>query len=186
MINDAVHATSTTSAGPAAYHLDANGNRVAGAVANYAPDRMWGAALTLIVIVMVLNLIARLHRARSTRSTGLKEASRWPSASTPRTSTSTTASSSPSATCHFTIAPRSGHRVHRAVRLRQVDRAAHAQPHARGDRRRQRRGRGPARRRGHLRRRASTRSTSGAPSAWCSSGRTRSRRCRSTTTSWPG
>jgi phosphate transport system permease protein len=27
---------------------------------NYAPDRMWGAALTLIVIVMGLNLIARL------------------------------------------------------------------------------------------------------------------------------
>jgi len=27
---------------------------------NYAPDRMWGAALTLIIIVMGLNLIARL------------------------------------------------------------------------------------------------------------------------------
>ena len=27
---------------------------------NYAPDRMWGAALTLIIIVMALNLIARL------------------------------------------------------------------------------------------------------------------------------
>ena len=27
---------------------------------NFAPDRMWGAALTLIIIVMVLNLIARL------------------------------------------------------------------------------------------------------------------------------
>ena len=49
-----------TSSGATAYHLDANGNRVAGAVANYAPDRMWGAALTLIVIVMALNLIARL------------------------------------------------------------------------------------------------------------------------------
>lgn len=42
-----------------AYHLDANGNRVAGSVANYAPDRMWGTALTLIVIVLLLNLIAR-------------------------------------------------------------------------------------------------------------------------------
>jgi phosphate transport system permease protein len=31
-----------------------------GVQANYAPDRMWGAALTLIVIVMLLNLIARL------------------------------------------------------------------------------------------------------------------------------
>ncbi|MDT4938233.1 MAG: phosphate transport system permease protein [Pseudonocardiales bacterium] len=48
------HATGAT-----AYHLDANGNRVAGAVANYAPDRMWGAALTLIVIVLFLNLVAR-------------------------------------------------------------------------------------------------------------------------------
>jgi ABC-type phosphate transport system permease subunit len=41
------------------YHLDANGNRVAGAAANFAPDRLWGAALTLIVIIMVLNLVAR-------------------------------------------------------------------------------------------------------------------------------
>jgi phosphate transport system permease protein len=31
-----------------------------GVAANYAPDRMWGAALTLIIIVMLLNLIARL------------------------------------------------------------------------------------------------------------------------------
>jgi phosphate transport system permease protein len=45
--------------GASAYHLDANGNRVAGAVANYAPDRMWGAALTLIAIVLLLNVIAR-------------------------------------------------------------------------------------------------------------------------------
>jgi phosphate transport system permease protein len=30
-----------------------------GTQANYAPERMWGAALTLILIVMVLNLIAR-------------------------------------------------------------------------------------------------------------------------------
>jgi phosphate transport system permease protein len=49
-----------TASGPATYHLDAQGNRVAGAVANYAPERMWGAALTLIIIVMALNLIARL------------------------------------------------------------------------------------------------------------------------------
>ena len=48
------HATGAT-----AYHLDANGNRVAGAVANFAPDRMWGAALTLILIVLLLNLVAR-------------------------------------------------------------------------------------------------------------------------------
>jgi phosphate transport system permease protein len=45
--------------GSGAYHLDANGNRVAGAAANFAPERMWGAALTLIIIVLLLNLIAR-------------------------------------------------------------------------------------------------------------------------------
>ena len=49
-----------------------------------------------------------------------------------------------------------------------------------------RRGRDPARRRGHLRVRASTRSACAAPSAWCSSARTRSRRCPSATTWWPG
>ena len=54
-----------TSSGSGAYHLDANGNRVAGAAANFAPDRMWGAALTLIVIILALNLIARLISRRS-------------------------------------------------------------------------------------------------------------------------
>jgi phosphate transport system permease protein len=47
------------SSGSVSYHLNAQGERVAGAAANYAPDRMWGAALTLIVIVLLLNLIAR-------------------------------------------------------------------------------------------------------------------------------
>jgi phosphate transport system permease protein len=37
--------------------LDATGHRVQ---LHYAADRMWGAALTLIIIVMALNLIARL------------------------------------------------------------------------------------------------------------------------------
>jgi len=41
------------------YHLDANGNRVAGAVTNYAVDRMWASALTLILIIMLLTVIAR-------------------------------------------------------------------------------------------------------------------------------
>ena len=36
-----------------------------GAQTNYAPARMWGAALTLIVIVMLLNLIARLIGRRN-------------------------------------------------------------------------------------------------------------------------
>ena len=31
-----------------------------GVAANYAPERMWGAALTLIIIVMLFNLLARL------------------------------------------------------------------------------------------------------------------------------
>lgn len=39
------------------YGLDANGNRVL--IQNFAPDRMWGAALTLILLVMILNLAAR-------------------------------------------------------------------------------------------------------------------------------
>ena len=54
-----------TSSGATAYHLDANGNRVAGTTANFAPDRLWGAALTLIIIVMALNLIARLVGRRN-------------------------------------------------------------------------------------------------------------------------
>ncbi|MGH8862814.1 MAG: phosphate ABC transporter permease PstA [Jatrophihabitantaceae bacterium] len=46
--------------GSSAYHLDANGKRVAGGAMNFAPERMWGTALTLILIVLLLNLIARL------------------------------------------------------------------------------------------------------------------------------
>lgn len=51
--------------GSTAYHLDANGNRVAGAAANFAPERLWGAALSLIIIIMALNLIARLVGRRN-------------------------------------------------------------------------------------------------------------------------
>jgi phosphate transport system permease protein len=54
-----------TSSGGGSYHLDANGNRVAGAAANFAPDRMWGTALTLILIVLLLNVIARMIGRRS-------------------------------------------------------------------------------------------------------------------------
>jgi phosphate transport system permease protein len=46
--------------GGVSYHLDQNGNRVAGAVQNYAIDRLWGSALTLILIVLLLTLVARL------------------------------------------------------------------------------------------------------------------------------
>jgi phosphate transport system permease protein len=42
------------------YTFDAQGNKVYGGVTNYAVDRMWGAALTLILIILLLTLIARL------------------------------------------------------------------------------------------------------------------------------
>lgn len=54
-----------TSSGANSYVLDANGNRVPGHAVNYAPDRLWGAALTLVIIVMALNLIARLIGRRN-------------------------------------------------------------------------------------------------------------------------
>jgi phosphate transport system permease protein len=55
-----------TSSGSKAYTLDpVTGERVAGTAANFAPDRMWGAALSLIIIVMALNLIARLISRRN-------------------------------------------------------------------------------------------------------------------------
>jgi phosphate transport system permease protein len=41
-------------------NLGATHNFTGGVAANYAPDRMWGAALTLIALVMILNLLARL------------------------------------------------------------------------------------------------------------------------------
>ncbi len=78
------------------------------------------------------------------------------------------------------------HRLHRPVGLRQVDVPAHPQPHARGHPGRPRRGRGAARRRRPLRRATSTRSPCAARSAWSSSARTRSRRCRSRRTCSPG
>jgi phosphate transport system permease protein len=59
MINNQFINLNTAAAGTG-YHLDADGNRIAGAAVNYAPDRMWGTALTLILIVLLLNVIARL------------------------------------------------------------------------------------------------------------------------------
>ena len=41
-------------------NLGNNRSFTGGTIHNYAVDRMWGAALTLIIIVMGLNLIARL------------------------------------------------------------------------------------------------------------------------------
>lgn len=59
LINDQFTNLNQASGG-GGYHLDAQGNRVAGAAANFASDRMWGAALTLILLVLALNVIARL------------------------------------------------------------------------------------------------------------------------------
>jgi phosphate transport system permease protein len=42
------------------YHFDpVTGEKVYGGVTNYAVDRMWGAALTLILIILLLTLVAR-------------------------------------------------------------------------------------------------------------------------------
>lgn len=60
LIRDQFSNAGQTASSSVSYHLDKNGNRVAGAVTNYAVDRMWGAALTLILIVLVLTVIARL------------------------------------------------------------------------------------------------------------------------------
>ena len=150
--------------------------------------RIWGAALTLILIIGAADparrpRLAPCWRRRTPRSAG---SSSWPSASRSRTSTSTTGPSTPSDSVTMTVPRRVCHRAHRTLRLRQVHRAAHPQPDARGDPRRPRRGPGPARRRGHLQPGPGPRSRCAAPSAWCSSARTRSPRCRSATTSSPG
>ena len=72
------HATATCSAVPGLaaghdqrpvrqprQHPRAPAERTQVVTVHYAADRMWGAALTLIIIVMVLNLIARLIGRRS-------------------------------------------------------------------------------------------------------------------------
>jgi phosphate transport system permease protein len=66
LIKDQFQNINTASAGTKTYILDpVTGKRIAGTAANFAPDRMWGAALTLIIIVMALNLIARLVGRRN-------------------------------------------------------------------------------------------------------------------------
>ena len=79
-----------------------------------------------------------------------------------------------------------GHGADRLLRLRQVDVPAVAQPDARAGPGRPRRGLGPASTARTSTRPTSTRSSCAARSAWSSRRRTRSRRCRSTTTSRPG
>ena len=108
-------------------------------------DRAWGAALVLILIVMVLNLVARVARAAASPPRPAAEPGRTDHHGQahrrlrpehllrrlPRRRGR-----------HLTIEPRSRHRVHRPVRLRQVDVPALAEPDARGDPRRPRRGQG--------------------------------------------
>ena len=61
-----IYDQSTNFSDQGTYQLGPNGTRVL--VHNYAVDRLWGAALTLILIVMILNLIARLIGRRATLS----------------------------------------------------------------------------------------------------------------------
>lgn len=59
LINDQFTNLNKASGG-GGYHLDpVTGERITGAAQNFAPDRMWGAALTLILLVLALNIIAR-------------------------------------------------------------------------------------------------------------------------------
>ena len=81
------------------------------------------------------------------------------------------------------IQPEPGHRVHRAVGLRQEHVPAHAEPDERHHPGHAGRGPGPHRRRGHLRPGQRRRSRSGGASAWCSRSPTRFRSRSSRT--WP-
>lgn len=59
MINDQFANLNQAASGQG-YQLDKNGNVIQGVAQNFAPDRMWGTALTLILIVLLLNVIARV------------------------------------------------------------------------------------------------------------------------------
>ena len=155
----------------------------------YGIDRAWGAALVLIVIVMVLNLMARGILAQCSQDS---VADRQTKAVThgqehrvsdlniyygdflavegvtiPIAARSVTAFIGPSG-CGKSTFLRTLNRMHEVI------------PGARVE------GKIMHRRRRPVRRRASTRSRSAARSAWSSSGPTRSRRCRSPRTSLAG
>ena len=148
-------------------------------------DRVWAAALTLILIVMVLNLLARAaspgseHQLRRRQKElmakridvndlnvyyGDFQAVEDVSMTVePRT---VTAFIGPSG-CGKSTLLRTLNRMHEVIPGARVEGKVHARRHTTSTGR------------------ASTRSRCAARSAWCSSGRTRSRRCRSTTTSPP-
>ena len=100
-------------------------------------DRAWTAALLLIILVMAPERRRPpdqpLLRPQDRSLTGITRRNpRWPSASTSPTSTSTTATSWPSRASNVSIEPRSRHRPHRPLGLRQVDLPALPEPDARG------------------------------------------------------
>jgi phosphate transport system permease protein len=61
LIRDQFSNAGETVSGHGGYHLDPKtGQVVQGALKNYSVDRMWAAALTLILLVLILTVIARL------------------------------------------------------------------------------------------------------------------------------
>ena len=106
-----------------------------------ALDRVWAAALTLIIVVMVLSLIGRLDRPVRLR----EEVRRRPTMAK-RIDVSGLdvyyGDFKAVEDVSMTVEPRSVTALHRPVRLRQVDAAAHPQPDARGHPRRAGRGQG--------------------------------------------
>ena len=175
------------------FGLNSAGQRVK--LHNYAADRMWGAALTLILIVMALNLIARLAAgaAKSSRCS-----TTHPHAPPQRRTRSLMAKRIDAknlniyygkfkavSDVNLTIEPRSvtafigPSGCGKSTVLRTLNRLHEVIAGARVE--------GEVLLDGEdIYGNGSIRSTSVAPSAWSSSGRTRSRRCRSTRTSWPG
>ena len=162
-------------------HVLVNGHP---ATIHYAADRMWGAALTLIIIVMALNLVARLigrlhpvpvlekalDMAKRIDAKDLNiyygkflAVSDAPSPSSPG---AVTAFIGPSG-CGKSTVLRTLNRMHEVIAGARVEGDVLLD----GD---------------NIYAPASIRSTSAARSAWSSSGPTRSRRCPSTTTSPPG
>ena len=116
-----------------------------------AAERMWGAALTLILLVMILNLIGRVI-AHCGAGQEVRESDTEHGQANRRQRPQRLLRLLQGHRGHLDDgrAPLR-HGLHRPVRLRQVDLPAHPQPDARGDPRRSRRGQGHARRREPLR-----------------------------------
>ena len=152
-------------------------------------DRAWAGALTLILIVMVLNLAGRLIAARVRSQdrpmTGRKELK----------SVQTHRGQGPQRLLRRLQGRRrrradSGtpdrDRLHRSLGLRQVHAAAHPQPDARGDPQGVRQGPGPPGRRRPVRPRRRPRAGPAPGGHGVPAAESRSRPCPSPTTCWPG